>query len=151
LEVLRLVEDNTAALRGRIQSEFNAKAQSRQDASGFFLLRNQETRNHRKDFMVSGLPYGIVFGRAFAPWRLCVKSFLPDGRLQCLAVCMVADRKVWPAARTGAKGQGPTHGRAGAGLASPAGTGAGAATIAMAQLFGIASIDEKINWRIIIR
>ena len=36
---------------------------------------------------------------------------------------MVADRKVWPDARTGAKGQRPTHGRAGAGLASPAGTG----------------------------
>src|ERR1039457_79778 len=53
-----------------------------------------------------------------APWRLCVKSFLHDGRLQSLAVCMVADRKVWPAARTGAKGQRPTQGRAGAGLAS---------------------------------
>ena len=36
----------------------------------------------------------------------------------------MADRKVWPAARIGAKGQRPTHGRAGAGLASPAGTGA---------------------------
>ena len=36
------------------------------------------------------------------------------------------DRKVWPDARTGAKGQRPTHGRAGAGLASLAGTGAGA-------------------------
>src|ERR1017187_4750850 len=47
-----------------------------------FLLRNQETKNHRKDFMVSGLRYGIVLGRAFAPWRLCVKSFLPDGRSQ---------------------------------------------------------------------
>jgi hypothetical protein len=33
-----------------------------------FLLRNQETKNHRKDFMVSWLPNGIVFGRAFAPW-----------------------------------------------------------------------------------
>jgi len=33
---------------------------------------------------------------------------------------MVADRKVWPDARTGAKDQRPTHGRAGAGLASPA-------------------------------
>src|ERR1039458_10854313 len=64
-EVLRLVEDDTAALRGRMQPEFNAKAQS-----DFFLLRNQETRNHRKDFMVSGLRYGIVLGRAFAPWRL---------------------------------------------------------------------------------
>jgi hypothetical protein len=32
--------------------------------------------------MVSGLRYGIVLGRAFAPWRLCVKSFLPDGRSQ---------------------------------------------------------------------
>jgi hypothetical protein len=30
----------------------------------------------------------------------------------------------WPGARTGAKGQRPTHGRAGVGLASPAGTGA---------------------------
>ena len=48
-----------------------------------------------------------------------VKPFLSAG-------CMVADRKVWPDARTGAKGQRPTHGRAGAGLASPAGTGAGA-------------------------
>jgi hypothetical protein len=38
---------------------------------------------------------------------------------------MVAVCKVWPDARTGAKGQRPTHGRAGAGLASPAGTGAG--------------------------
>ena len=35
--------------------------------------------------MVSGLPYGIVLGRAFAPLRLCVKRFLPDGRLQSLA------------------------------------------------------------------
>ena len=52
---------------------------------------------------------------AFAPLRLCVKIF-----------CRVADRKVWPDARTGAKGQRPTHGRAGAGLASPDGTGAGA-------------------------
>ena len=42
---------------------------------------------------------------------------------------MVADRKVWPDARTGAKGQRPTHGRAGAGLASPAGIGAGAGVI----------------------
>ena len=36
--------------------------------------------------MVSSLPYGIVFGRAFAPWRLCVKSLLPGGRPQRLAV-----------------------------------------------------------------
>ena len=34
-----------------------------------FLLRNQETRNHQKDFMVSGLPYGIVFGCVFASLR----------------------------------------------------------------------------------
>jgi len=46
----------------------------------------------------------------------------------------VADCKVWPAARTGAKGQRPTHGRAGAGLASPAGIGAGAAVTIIAQL-----------------
>src|ERR1035441_4640953 len=59
--------------------EFNAKAQSRQDATGFFLLRNQETRKHRKDFMVSGLPYGIVLGRAFASLRRCVKRLLPGG------------------------------------------------------------------------
>ena len=44
---------------------------------------------------------------------------------------MVADRKVWPDARTGAKGQRPTHGRAGAGLASSAGTGAGADPIVL--------------------
>ena len=50
-----------------------------------FLLRNQETKNHRKDFIVSRLPYGIVFGRVFAPLRLCVKSFLPGDRLQRLA------------------------------------------------------------------
>ena len=67
---------------GRMRTEFNAKAQS-----DFFLLRNQETKNHRKDFMVSWLPYGIVLGRAFAPLRLCVKSF-----------CMMADCKVWPSA-----------------------------------------------------
>ena len=120
-----------------VRTEFNAKAQSRQDATGFFLLRNQETRNHREDFMVSGLPYGIVFGRAFAPWRLCVISFLPDGRLQSLAVCMVADRKVWLAARTGAKGQRPTQVRAGAGLARSAGIGAGAVTIDLAQPFRV--------------
>ena len=42
---------------------------------------------------------------------------------------MVADRKVWPDARTGANGQRPTHGRAGAGLASPAGIGADANAI----------------------
>ena len=35
--------------------------------------------------MVSWLPYGIVFGRVFASLRLCVKSFLPGGRLQRLA------------------------------------------------------------------
>jgi hypothetical protein len=46
------------------------------------------------------------------------------GRLQRLA-----DRKVWPGARTGAKGPRPTHGRVGAGLASPAGIGAGAGVI----------------------
>ena len=73
--------------------------------------------------MFSWLHYEIVFGRAFAPRRLCVKSFLHGGRLQSLAGCMVADRKVWPDARTGAKGQRPMQGRAGAGLASPAGTG----------------------------
>src|ERR1017187_2743398 len=67
---------------GRMRTEFNAKAQS-----DFFLLRNQETKNRQKDFMVSGLPYGIVLGRAFAPLRLCVKSF-----------CMMADCKVWPSA-----------------------------------------------------
>ena len=49
------------------------------------------------------------------------------------AICMVADRKVWPDARTGAKGQRPTHGRAGTGLASPAGTGAGANAIVRAR------------------
>ena len=41
---------------------------------------------------------------------------------------MVADRKVWTDARTGAKGQRPTPGRAGAGLASPDGTAAGVDT-----------------------
>jgi hypothetical protein len=35
----------------------------------FFLLRNQETKNQRKDFMVSWLPDEIVFGCAFAPLR----------------------------------------------------------------------------------
>jgi hypothetical protein len=50
--------------------------------------------------------------------------------------CLVADRKVWPDARTGAKGQRPTHGRAGAGLASPAGTGADA-PIVLAHRFRI--------------
>src|ERR1035441_7425819 len=68
--------------RGRIQPECNVKAQSRQDATGFFLLRNQETKNHRKDFMVFWLLYGIVFGRAFASLRLCVKSLLHGGGLQ---------------------------------------------------------------------
>jgi hypothetical protein len=66
--------------------EFNAKAQRCQDATGFFLLRNQETKNHQKDFMVSWLPYEIVLGRAFAPLHLCVKSLLLGGRLQRLAV-----------------------------------------------------------------
>jgi hypothetical protein len=47
---------------------------------------------------------------------------------------MVADRKVWPDARTGAKGQRPTLGRAGAGLASPAGTGADANAIGIVQI-----------------
>lgn len=46
---------------------------------------------------------------------------------------MVADRKVWPDARTGAKGQRQTHSRAGAGLASPDGTEKGADTIVIAQ------------------
>ena len=87
--------------------------------------------------MVSGLPYGFVFGRAFAPWRLGVKSFC------MMAVCMVADRKVWPDARTGAKGQRPPQRRAGAGLASPAGTGVGAAMIVMAQRFRSKLISKR--------
>jgi hypothetical protein len=53
--------------------------------------------------------------------------------LGLVAGCMVADRKVWPDARTGAKGQRPTHGRVGAGLVSPVGTGAGANAIHMAR------------------
>src|ERR1039458_4061079 len=52
----------------------------RRPGLGWILsLRNQKTRNHKKDFMVSGLPYGIVLGRAFAPLRLCVKRLLPGG------------------------------------------------------------------------
>jgi hypothetical protein len=50
-----------------------------------------------------------------------------------VAGCMVAGRKVWPDTRTGAKGQRPTHGRAGTGLASPAGIGAGACLIVAAR------------------
>jgi hypothetical protein len=50
-----------------------------------FLSRNQKTKNHQKEFMVSWLPDGIVFGCAFAPLRLCVKTLLPVGRLQRLA------------------------------------------------------------------
>jgi len=60
------------------------------------------------------------------PRNLGLNDSIPLG---LVAGCMVANRKVWPDARTGAKGQRPTQGRAGAGLASPAGIGAGAGVI----------------------
>ena len=68
------------------------------------------------------------------PRNLGLNDSIPLG---LVAGGMVADRKVWPDARTGAKGQRPTHGRAGAGLASPAGTGADAAVIVITQQFRI--------------
>ena len=49
-----------------------------------------------------------------------VRTQIPN-RIKMVAVC-----QDWPAARTGAKGRRLPQGRAGAGLASPAGTGAGA-------------------------
>ena len=61
-----------------MQPKCNAKAQSRQDAIEFLFLRNQETRNHRNNLLAA--LRGIVFGRAFVSWRLCVKSFLPNGQ-----------------------------------------------------------------------
>src|ERR1039458_7492738 len=79
-----------------MQSEFNAKAQSRQDAIGLFLLRNQETRNHRKNLMASWLHYVELF--LVAPLRLCVFALS--------VFCMMADCKVWPSAKTG-RPQGP--------------------------------------------
>ena len=60
------------------------------------------------------------------PRNLGLNDSIPLG---LVAGCMVADRKVWPGARTGAKGPRPTHGRVGAGLASPAGIGASANVI----------------------
>jgi hypothetical protein len=53
-----------------------------------------------------------LFSNAYksdAPLRLCGFAIK--------VICLVADRKVWPAAKTGANGQRPAHGRAGAGLA----------------------------------
>jgi hypothetical protein len=109
LEVLRLVEDDTAALRDRIQSEFNAKAQSRQDATrGFYY----ETRKPRIIEKISWFPGFLMELFLVPPLRL--------GVFALKVFCMMAVCKVWPAARTGAKGQRPTQGRAGAGLASPA-------------------------------
>ena len=69
-------------------------------------------------------------------------------------IYLVADRKVWPDARTGAKGQRPTHGRAGTGLASPAGIGAGACLIVAARrddnspaIYGWVSIQSTTKSR----
>jgi hypothetical protein len=106
----------------------------------FFITKpgNQESSEKSHGFLASLC--GIVLGRAFAPLRLCVKSFLHDGRLQSLAVCMVADSKVWPGARTWAKGQRPTQGRAGAGLASPAGIGAGVCANGKSVGLGLCSL-----------
>jgi hypothetical protein len=106
-----------------MQQEFNAKAQSRQDATGFFYY---ETRRPRIIGKNSWFPGFLMELFLVAPLRL--------GVFALKVFCMVDDGKVWPDARTGAKGQRPTHGRAGAGLASPAGTGAGAAVTLIAQL-----------------
>jgi len=57
--------------------------------------------------------------------RLKVRSQIPN-QTKMVAGCMVADRKVWPDAR------------AGAGLASPAGTGAGADAMSGHDLLTIA-------------
>jgi hypothetical protein len=86
--------------------------------------------------MDSAVPSGrILFwarNQTRCVWLISGCPFRTSGRV---AVCMVADRKVWPDARTGAKGQRPMHGRAEAGLASPAGIGAAANTIAVMQQF----------------
>ena len=91
-----------------MQSEFNAKAQSRQDAIGLFLLRNQETRNHRKNLMASWLHYVELF--LVAPLRL--------GVFALKVFCMMADCKVWPAAKTG-RPQGPGQKANGQRMAGP--------------------------------
>jgi hypothetical protein len=79
----------------------------------FFITKpgNQESSNRFHGFLASLWNCFLV-----APLRLCVFAL----KVFCLvAFCMVADRKVWPAARTGAKGQWPTQGRAGAGFRQP--------------------------------
>ena len=73
--------------------------------------------------MDSAVPSGrIAFCAGDQTRCVWLISGCPVGTNAGLAGCMVADRTVWPDARTGAKGQRPTQGRAGAGLASPAGT-----------------------------
>jgi hypothetical protein len=95
-----------------------------------FKPRTGRQKIHRRQFLaprpglnsVDRVTHGCTVGY----WRALLRS------LEIVAGRMVADRKVWPDARTGAKGQRPTQGRAGAGLASPAGIGAGASLIGMA-------------------
>jgi hypothetical protein len=85
------------------------------------------------------MPHLRRYGRAVSPLTAATcqrkRSGSPRRRARSDAPYrdMVADRKVWPDARTGAKGQRPTHGRAGAGLACPAGIGAGANAIVQAR------------------
>jgi hypothetical protein len=100
--------------------EFNAKAQSRQVAIGFFIAKpgNQESAKKSHGFLASLCVIFLV-----APLRL--------GGLALNVFCLMADCKVWLTARSG-RAQGPgqkANGQRMAGpgpdLANPAGTGAG--------------------------
>jgi len=94
------------------------------------LVRPERTRD-------STVPPGrILFWTRNQTRCVWLISGCPAGTSGMMAACMVADRKVWPDARTGAKGQRPSHGRAGARLASPAGIGAGADMMVVSRQFG---------------
>jgi hypothetical protein len=82
-----------------------------------------ETRKPKIIEKISWFPGFLMELFLVAPLRLCVFAL----KVFCMmADCTVADRKVWPAARTGTKGQRPPQCQAGVGLASPAGTVTGA-------------------------
>ena len=85
-----------------MRTEFNAKAQNRQDATGLFYY---ETRKPGIIEKISWFPGFLMELFWAAPLHLCVKSFLHGGRLQRLA-----GRK-----DRGKRGQRPTQGRTGAG------------------------------------
>ena len=92
-----------------MQQEFNAKAQSRQDAIGFFYY---ETKKLGIIAKISWFPGFLMELFLVAPLRL--------GVFALKVFCLVARRQRLAARDDGAKGQRSPQGRAGAGLASPA-------------------------------